>query len=139
MRELDIDQPAQGRMGLPVHRKRGFEGSRSLLGEPNSPPPKVIFDNGNLDQAVPLQAAQIAGEGRLIEPRSQSQSPQRVIPRRRDLRHKPELSDAEPGWLHPLIQELCDAPRSEPGIPAGAGFDCGFRLSNERFLGGLHF
>ena len=90
-RKTHLHQPGKGSVCAPPDRNGGLNRSSSFFREPNNSAAKILFDNGDLDQSLPLKPAQIPGESRLIQARPNRKRAKSIIRGNRNLRHQAEL------------------------------------------------
>ncbi len=94
-RAADRAALARARMGFAPDRNRRFQTPRARLREPDRAAALIVLRNRDFDEPGGFQAAQIARQGRLIEPGAPGERAERVVGGRRDLRHQAELREAE--------------------------------------------
>ena len=56
---------------------------------------------------------------------------ERIVGGGGDLRHQAELGEAQPAFLHAVVEEFGDAPRREPAVPAGTFVQRGAGIADE--------
>src|SRR5947209_13407984 len=120
-------------MGAAPDRDRLLELPRTGLGEPHHPSTQIALDDRDLDQALALERAQIARQRRLIEAGALRQCTQGVVRSHGDLRHQAELRGRQPEIRHFPVEEVADAARGEPAVPARALIDERAGICQERF------
>ena len=108
-RELRLEPLRQGRMRFPPDRDRGFEAARALFRQPDRAPALIVLRDGDFNEPGCFQAAQIARQRRLIEPRAFRQRAERIVGSGCDLRHQAELGEAQSAVLDALLEEIGDA------------------------------
>ena len=66
-------------MRFPPDRDRRFEAARALFRQPDRAPALIVLRDGDFDQPRGFQAAQIARQRRLIEPRALRKRAERIV------------------------------------------------------------
>src|SRR5208337_665597 len=127
----DVDEGGELGMRLSPLGERRFEAPGPILAQPDCPAAGVGFTSRHLDQPFALENLQIARQRRRIEARALRQRAERIVGRGRDLRHQPELSDAQLRRLHMVRQELGQPARGKPRVPNSARLDRGARVGHE--------
>src|SRR5208337_4801855 len=127
----DVDEGGELGVRLAPLGERRFEAPCALLGQPDGPAAGVACVGRRLDQPFALQHLQIARQRRRIKARALRQRAERIVARRGDLRHEPELSDAELRRLHVVGQELGQPARGEACVPDGARLNRGADVGHE--------
>ena len=105
---------------------RRFQLPCAFFGQPDGPPPQILLDHRDFDQAAPLEGAQVARQGRLIEISDRGQPIDRIVFGCRDLRHQAELSEGKSVVGERILYETGDTasrlPDLETGTMRGDGF-----------------
>ena len=89
----------------------GFEAQRAFFRQPHGAAARVLVAGGDLDQSGRLEHLQVARQRRLVEAGALGERAERIVLRRGDLGHQPELGEAQARALHPPVEEAGDAAR----------------------------
>jgi hypothetical protein len=118
-------------------RDRRFEPARTLFRQPDRAPALIVLRDGDFDQPRGFQAAQIARQRRLIEPRALRKRAERIVGSGHDLRHQAELGKAQSAVLDTLLEEIGDAACGKAARVAGAAGNRRLGVAHESLCWGL--
>src|SRR4051794_15310511 len=124
-------------MSAPPGRDRGLEAPGALFRQPDGAAAQIRLDEGDLDEPGLLETAQVAGQGRLVEPDPLRQGADAVVAGSRDMGHEAELGDAQAGRMHPRLQEARDPTFGHADAHPGAGLNHRARIADQPLAGTL--
>jgi len=138
-RKAHLHQSGKSSVRSPPDWNSCLKSSSTFFRQRNCSASKILFDNANFNQTLPLQPAQIPGEGGLIQPRPNCQGTERIIRRNRDLRHKTELRRTQTRPCQAPIQKLRNPAPSKSGIYSRTRLHDRASISRKGFPGLANF